>query len=97
MRKADELAKEGAMLDGGFMAQARGSTILQEREREKKCTQPCNMQPVFTVWWKNGKIAKNLSRSQKRSGRKRSIRWCAAANKYRCMRCGRSRKYMKMQ
>ena len=21
--------------------------------------QPCNMQPVFTVWWKNGKIVKN--------------------------------------
>ena len=32
--KADELAQERAMLDGGFMAQARASTIQQERERE---------------------------------------------------------------
>ena len=30
--KADELAKEGAMLNGGFTAQARASTIQQERE-----------------------------------------------------------------
>ena len=29
---ADEPAKEGAMCEGGFMAQARASTILQERE-----------------------------------------------------------------
>ena len=30
--KADELAKEGAMMDEGFLAQARASTIQQERE-----------------------------------------------------------------
>ena len=30
--KADELAKAGAMLDEGFVAQARAKTILQERE-----------------------------------------------------------------
>ena len=30
--KADELAKEGAMLGGGSMAQARASTVQQERE-----------------------------------------------------------------
>ena len=30
--KADELAKEGAMLDGGDMAQVRVSTVQQERE-----------------------------------------------------------------
>ena len=30
--KADELAKEGAMLDEGFMAEARAKTIQQERE-----------------------------------------------------------------
>ena len=30
--KADELAKKGAMLDEGFMAEARAKTIEQERE-----------------------------------------------------------------
>ena len=30
--KADEIAKEGAMLDGEFIAQARASMIQQERE-----------------------------------------------------------------
>ena len=30
--KADELAKEGAMVDGGLMAQVRASTVQQERE-----------------------------------------------------------------
>ena len=30
--EADELAKEGAMLDRGFMAQARAGTVQQERE-----------------------------------------------------------------
>ena len=30
--KADEPAKEGAMLHGGFMAQARASAVQQERE-----------------------------------------------------------------
>ena len=30
--KADELAKAGAMLDEGFMAQVRAKTVQQERE-----------------------------------------------------------------
>ena len=30
--KADDLAKAGAMLDEGFMAEARGETIQQERD-----------------------------------------------------------------
>ena len=30
--KADELAKGGAMMDGGVMAQVRASTVQQERE-----------------------------------------------------------------
>ena len=30
--KADELAKEGAMLDEGFMVETRAKTVQQERE-----------------------------------------------------------------
>ena len=33
--KADQLAKAGAMLDEGFMAQARAKTVQQEREEVK--------------------------------------------------------------
>ena len=32
MRKADEAAKEGAMLDGGAVAQVRAITVQQERK-----------------------------------------------------------------
>ena len=45
--KADELAKAGAILDEGFMAEVGAATMKQERER--KCTQPCNMQPASIV------------------------------------------------
>ena len=34
--KADELAKAGAMLDEGFLAEARAEIVKQERER--RCT-----------------------------------------------------------
>ena len=33
--RADELAKAGAMLDEGFMAETRAKTVQQEREREE--------------------------------------------------------------
>ena len=71
--KADELAKAGAMLDEGFMAQARAKTFQQERE--KKCLQPCSMQPAFTVWWRNGKTVKNSNHSRKKNGSLRTRKW----------------------
>ena len=43
--KADELAKEGTMLDGGDMAQVRASTASR---KEKMFTQDCNIQLAFT-------------------------------------------------
>ena len=63
-KKADELAKARAMLDEGFMAEVIAKTVHEERE--KKCTQPCSMQPAFTVWWKKGRIVLSSSRSQKK-------------------------------
>ena len=63
--KADELAKAGAMVDEGFMAEVSKHSSTRERE---KCTQPCSRQPAFTVWWKNGRIVKSSSRSQKKGG-----------------------------
>ena len=55
--KADELAKAGAMLDEGFMADARAKTVQQELERKM---QLCSMQPVFTVWWAEWKDCEEL-------------------------------------
>ena len=72
--KADELAKAGALLDEGFMAETRATTVQQEREEVHAA------QPAVTSWWRNGKIVKSSNRSQKkhgfscvRKGTKRSI------------------------
>ena len=64
--KTDELAKAGALLDEGFVAEARAKTMQQECE--KRCMQPCSMQPAFTVLWKNGRTVKSSSRSLKNCG-----------------------------
>ena len=63
--KADELAKEGAMLDEGFMAQARAKTMQQERKEVYAAL--CSTQPAFTAWWWTGKSVKNSSRSQEKN------------------------------
>ena len=52
------------------------SWCRHEQERfsgnEKRCTQPCSMQPAFIAWWRNGKTVKNSSRRMKRD-RKQGI------------------------
>ena len=63
--KAYEPAKEAAVWDARLMAQARASTIQQEREEVFAALE---YEPVFIAWWKNGEIAKSLSRSQKSNG-----------------------------
>ena len=97
--KADELAKAGAMLDEGFMAQTGAKKRFSGNE--KRCTQP-----AFIAWWRSGKTVEKSSHSQKKSGpsvdeRREETRhrteWCTAVSKYRCMRCGRGSEYMKMQ
>ena len=42
--KADELAKEGALLDEGFMARQEQRQLSRS---EKRCTQFCSVRPVF--------------------------------------------------
>ena len=75
--KADELAKEGAMLDGGGMAHVRAITVQQERGEVSAALQ---WAAVFIVWWRNGWTVKRLDQSQRevvlcrsKSGRKKSI------------------------
>ena len=72
---------------------------------EERCTQLCSLQLASIVWWRNGKIVKNSSLSRKKSGvsstrrvRERSIEQSGVRKPtgYRCMRCGRGSKHMKM-
>ena len=63
--RADELAKDGAMLNGGEMAQMEASTAQQ---KGRKFMRHCSPQVAFIVWWRSGTIVKNLSQHRKRSG-----------------------------
>ena len=94
--KADELAKVGATLDEGFMAEAR--TVQQER-RSVRSLAVCSQRSLFGG--RMERIVKSSSRSQKKGDLwtreekkvKHQTEWCAQANRYRCMRCGRSSGY----
>ena len=88
---ADELATEGAMVDGGLVAQVRANTVQQEQEEVCAVLQFAASFHSLVEEWTNGRIVKSLSTSQQRSGpsrkkkgeaRKHRTEWCAAANKY---------------
>ena len=83
------------------------SEPAQFSREERRFTERCNMQPAFTVWWRNGKIVKNLTKNPglKRSGpfvnkkveaKTHRVEWCAAAKTYRCTRHCRNSKQMNM-
>ena len=102
--KADELAKAGAMLDEGFMAEARAETMQQERERGGVCSiAVCGQLPLPG---NNGRTVKSSTPSRKVVCGNRQVsiyemtkhrtEWCAETNRYRCMRCGESSKPMMM-
>ena len=46
--KADELAKGGAVLDEGFMAEVRAVIMKQEREEVYVALQICSQLPLFS-------------------------------------------------
>ena len=48
--KADELAKEGAMRDEGFMARTRARTVQQERERGVRSIAARSQ--LSLLWWR---------------------------------------------
>ena len=64
--KADDLAKAGAMLDEGFMAEARAEALQQEREREEVYV--ALQYAASFHYLRNGKIVKNSSLNRKKSG-----------------------------
>ena len=100
--KADELAKAGAMLDEGFMAETRAKTVQQEREEVYAALQYAASFHCMVEEWKDCEELKLKPKEkwkfvdQKREETKHRTEWCAEANKYRCMRCGRGSRYMKM-
>ena len=79
--KADELANAGAMLDEAFMAEARAETMKQWKDGEE-------LKPKPKEKWSFV--------DKKSEGMKHRTGWCAEADRYRCMRCGRGSKYVKM-
>ena len=92
-KKADEVAKEGAMLDEGFLAQEARTIQMQYAasfhflvEKWKDCEE---LKPQPKEKW--------IFVDKKRESTKHRTEWCATASKYRCMRCGRESKYMKME
>ena len=99
--KADELAKAGAMLDEGFMAEAIAETVQQEREEVYAALEYATSFQV--EGWKDCEELKPKPKEkwtfvdQKREKTKHRTEWCVEADKYRCMRCGRGSKYMKMR
>ena len=80
-QKADELAKAGAMLDEGFMVEARAEAMKQEREEVYVALQYAASFHCSVEEWKDCEEIKPKPKEQ----------WV-----YRCMRCGRGSKYMKM-
>ena len=99
--KADELAKAGAMLDEGFMAEARAETMQQEREEVYAALQYAASFHFLVEQWKDCEELKPKPKEKwifvdkKSEETKHRTEWCAEADKYRCMRCGRGSKYMK--
>ena len=66
--KVDELAKAGAMLDEGFMAEARAKTVQQEREEVYAAFAVCSQLSLFA-----GRM-EGLCRAQAKAKRKVDFR-----------------------
>ena len=71
------------MLDGGFMAQARASTIQQEREEVHAALQYAASFHCLVEEWKDCEVLKPRSReklifvNKKRKETKHQTEWCA--------------------
>ena len=97
--KADELAKAGAMLAEGFVAEVRAVVMKQEREEVYVALQHAASFHCLVEEWTDceelrPKPKEKWSFVDKRRERmKHRTEWCAEC---RCMRCGKGSKYMKM-
>ena len=100
--KADELAKAGAMMDEGFMAEARAETVKQETEEVYVALHYGASFHCLVEEWKDCEELKPKPKEKwsfidrKNEGAKHRTEWCAEADRYRCLRSGRGSKHMKM-
>ena len=100
--KADELAKAGAMLDEGSVAEARAETMRKEREEVYVALQYAASFHCLVEEWKDCEELRPKPREKwsfvdkRRERMKHRTEWCAEAKRYRCMRRGKGSKYMKM-
>ena len=100
--EGNEKAKAGAMLDEGFMAEARAEALKQEREEVYVALQFAASYHCLAEEWKDCEELKSkpkekwifVNNNSERA--KHQTEWCAEADRYRCMRCGKGSKYMKM-
>ena len=100
--KADELSKAGAILDLGIMAEARAETLKKEREEVYAALQCAASFHCSVEEWKECEELKTKPKEkwtfvdQKMEETKHRTEWCAEGSRYRCTRCGKSSKHMKM-
>ena len=98
--KADELAKAGAMLDEGVKAKVRVDTMKQEREEVYVALQYAASFHCLVEQRKDCEEVKPKPKEKwtfvdrRSEGMKHRTEWCAEADRYRCMRCGRGSKYI---
>ena len=84
------------------MAEVRAKTVQQEREEVYAALQcAASFQCLVEEGKDCGELKPKLKErwrfvDKKREEMRHQTEWCAQANKYRCLRCGRSTKYMKM-
>ena len=89
--KADELAKAGALLDEGFMAETRAKTVQQEREEVCAALHYAASFHCLVEEWKDCEEFKPKLQERwifvdkRREETEHQTEWCAEANKYRCM------------
>ena len=97
---AGEVEHVKAHLDEVFMADAKAETRNQEREDVYAALQ-CAASFLVEQWKDCEELRpkpkeKDSFIDKKSEGIKRRTEWCPEANRYRCMRCGKGSKYMKM-
>ena len=99
--RAHELAKDGAMMGGGEMAQSRGSTVRQRREEVFAGLQHAASFRCLVEEWRDceeikAKAKREVDISWTVEAKTHRMEWCAVASKYRHTRCGRNREHVKM-
>ena len=83
------------MMDEGFMAEVSAKTVQQEREEVYAALQYAASFHCLVEGWKDCEELKPKAEEKlifvdkKTEDTKHRTEWCAAANEYRCIRCGR--------